>query len=222
LRIWTSEYGALWAAELASRSLERVQPRFPAEFREASPGEGDPLAWKIARAMNLPDPAPVLSKLAGGRRCFLAWDGDRVAAYGWVTQGDECVGELERTFRIQHGEAYIWNCYTLPAYRRLYLYSALLSHILHTLREEGLRRAWIGSAVQNRASLRGFANAGFQPVIRILYLRFLLLRFSWMSGEKNAPAQLVSAARRVLRSRDEHFWGLFWIGRFRMAQAECV
>ena len=52
------------------------------------------------------------------------------------------------------------NCATRPPYRRQRLYSALLGYMAAVLHDEGARRAWIGANADNRASLRGFANAG--------------------------------------------------------------
>ena len=71
------------------------------------------------------------------------------------------------------GEAYIWDCATLPAYRRLRLYTALLVHIVEQLYAEGLCRVWIGADAENRASQSGMALAGFQPVADLVVTRVI-------------------------------------------------
>jgi ribosomal protein S18 acetylase RimI-like enzyme len=99
---------------------------------------------------------------------------------------------------MQPGEAYIWDCVTLPAFRRRGLYVALLRHIVGVLRAEGLRRLWIGASLDNTPSIRGFRSAGFRPVLRLIYLRVLGLRGNWLVGDAAAPAALVADARRAL------------------------
>ena len=53
-----------------------------------------------------------------------------LAAYGWVSFGEEFVGELGLHLKLLPGEAYIWDCVTVPAFRQKHLYSALLGYIL--------------------------------------------------------------------------------------------
>jgi ribosomal protein S18 acetylase RimI-like enzyme len=118
-------------------------------YREARPEDAGPLA----EAMGARDQTVVEQRFAGARRCFAAWDGSRVAAYGWASQGDEYVGELERTFRLQAGEAYIWDCATLPEYRGRRLYSALLDYMVAELRGAGAGRIWIGASLDNLPSI---------------------------------------------------------------------
>jgi len=188
------ERGTLWAIELDGETVAPVSSRVAAVFGEVQRERAEPLA----AAMDLSDPDPILRRFATGRRCFTAWVDDRIAAYGWVSQAAECIGELERKIQVSAGEAYIWDCATLPPYRRQRLYSALLSHILVKLHGEGVRRIWIGSSLDNRPSLQGFANAGFQPVITLLHARLFNLRCVWMIGYRAAPGDLVAAARRAL------------------------
>ncbi len=213
---WAFERGTLWAVDLAGegQAPALVSARAAAVFGEAHRETAAPLA----AAMGLPDPDPVLRRFANGRRCFAAWIEDRIAAYGWVSQATECIGELERKIQLLAGEAYIWDCATLPPYRRQRLYSALLGHVLTQLRGEGVRRVWIGTSLHNQPSLRGFANAGFQPVVTLAYARLFNLRCIWMIGHRGAPGHLVAAARRALTADHERVWGSAVIGRFKPAQ----
>src|SRR5205085_7281086 len=118
-------------------------------------------------AMGLPDPAPVLERFAGGRRCYVALVDGAIAGYGWVSFEEEAISELGMSFRLASDEVYIWDCASLPAYRGQRLYPALLSHMLTDLREEGLHRAWIGADSVSLASQKGIILAGFQPVADI-------------------------------------------------------
>ncbi len=218
-RAWAFERGTLWVAELDGEIASPVPPGIAAIFGEVHRESAE----LLAAAMGLSDPEPVVRRFATGRRCFATWVADRIAAYGWVTQGVECIGELERKIHMLPGEAYIWDCVTLPPYRRQRLYSALLSHILAALRRESMQRAWIGSSLGNRPSIRGFANAGFQPVITLLHARLFNLRCAWMIGYRAVPGPLVVAARRALTMEREHVWGAVVVGRSTPARfPECI
>ena len=59
----------------------------------------------------------VAARLARGCRCFAVWMDGQVAGYGWLSTGPEWIGELGLEIRPPVGEAYIWNCVTLPAHR---------------------------------------------------------------------------------------------------------
>ncbi|HKZ86534.1 MAG TPA: GNAT family N-acetyltransferase [Anaerolineae bacterium] len=216
---WAFERGTLWAVELDRQTPAPVPPRVAAVFREAHRESAE----LLAAAMGLPHSEPVVRRFTTGRRCFAAWVSDRIAAYGWVSQAAECIGELEREIQLLPGEAYIWDCVTLPSYRRQRLYSALLSHIVARLRSESVQRVWIGSSLDNRASIRGFANAGFRPVVTLVYARLFELCGLGAIRHRTAPHQLVNAARRVLITDREHWWGPVAVGRSEPAHhLKCV
>jgi GNAT superfamily N-acetyltransferase len=121
-----------------------------------------------------------------------------IAAYGWVSEVVESIGELERPFHIRKGEAYIWDCATLPRYRRQGLYTALLHATVSTLWREGARRLWIGASLGNHPSLRGMASAGFQPVIKMTYVRLFRFKHVWVSNYPSASPMVAVEARRGL------------------------
>lgn len=206
-RLWAIERGTLWAMELdgPASTAPAAPPLAATGFTcsEVTPED----AASLAVAMGLPDAQSVRERFASGRRCFAAYVEDTIAAYGWVSTDTERIGELERSLRMLPGEAYIWDCATLPAYRRRGLYGALLCHIVAVLRGEGMRRVWIGASLDNAPSLRGFHAAGFHPVIRLAYLRVLGVRHVWLLGEATAPRMLVAAARRALSVRQEPLRG---------------
>ncbi len=197
-RPWAFERGTLWAMDLDGAGPTPAASPTAATFGEVPRDEADALA----AAMGPTDPGAAQRRLTDGRRCFAAWVAGAIAAYGWVSQGEESVGELERAFRLQPDAAYIWDCATLPPFRRRGLYSSLLRHIAGTLRAEGVRRLWIGASRRNRPSIVGFANAGFRPVINLTYVRVLGLRHTRMIDDKAAPAGLVAEARSLLGSAD--------------------
>ncbi len=159
--------GLLWMLALNEALPVGPAPRVAATFQSAGPE----LATELAAAMGFASPEPVLQRLAQGRRCSIARVAGQLAAYGWQTFDEEGIGELGLHLRLLPGEVYIWDCATLASWRGQRLYPALLTHMLSTLQQDGLHRAWIGMDADNLPSQTGAALAGFQPIIDILLAR---------------------------------------------------
>jgi ribosomal protein S18 acetylase RimI-like enzyme len=193
-RPWTYEQGALWVMEFDHVTARPARSHVDATYAEV----GAESAGALAVAMGHVDVAVVVDRLATGSRCFVARVATGIAAYGWVSEAVESIGELERQFSMQPGEAYIWDCATLPKYRRQGLYSCLLYTMATALQREGARRLWIGASLDNQPSLRGIASAGFQPVIKMTYVRLLGFKHVWVSDYPSASAEVAMEARRGL------------------------
>ena len=177
-----------------------VQPLVPATIRRVGPN----LVSALASTMGRDASAELLNRFACGRRCYAAWVGDMLASYGWVSFEEEYIGELNLRIRLCPGEAYIWDCATISSFRRNRLYSALLVHIIGELHAEGYDRAWIGADLNNIASQRGIARAGFHHVADLVVARVLAMRQVWVQGMPDVPEHIVAAARRAfLHDRDK-------------------
>jgi ribosomal protein S18 acetylase RimI-like enzyme len=205
---WTVEYGTLWAVEPGTRRPPICSARVEAAFEELCVAD----AGDLAIAMNLPTPEPILRRLQSKRRCFGLKVAGQIASYGWVTRGAECVGELERQFRLRDDEAYIWDCGTVPAWRGQHCYSALLSQLIYRLHHEGVPRIWIGASQRNQPSIRAFTSAGFQRVVDVTYRRFYHLTLLWIRHAPSAQRPLTSAAYRILLNEHERRLGQLIIG----------
>lgn len=194
-RLWVCERGVMWMMDLqTSASPSWAYADAIVTFHEVSVES----ATALALAMGIAE-REIVRRFDSGSRCFVSQAAnDGILAYGWISQGAEEIGELERTLHMPPREAYIWDCATLPFFRRRGLYSGLLRYIVATLHAEGFRRLWIGTSLSNIASLRGFASAGFQPVVRITYVRVLAFRHSWLRAEAGAPPALVASACAAL------------------------
>jgi ribosomal protein S18 acetylase RimI-like enzyme len=208
MRPWTIEHGTLWAVDTAGNLPPPCVARAPAEFGQVRDDELD----SLASVMGLSDIDPIQQRLQGNRRCFRLRIAGQIAAYGWVTRGAECVGELERTFHLHDDEAYIWDCATVPAWRGQRCYSALLSHMLRELAQEGARRIWIGASLGNQPSTRGFANAGFRRVVDLTYCRVYRVSLIWFRQAAADRQPLVAAAYRILLSAHERRLGRLALG----------
>jgi hypothetical protein len=143
--------------------------------------------------------ALVAPRLERGCRCFVRPRPEAVAAYAWLSTGAEWIGELGLELRLRPGEAYVWNCVTLPAHRRRGHFRALLLHVTAEMRRESLARLWIGSA--GGGGEAALAGAGFSPVLRIRGLDLPGLRWLCVRGAAGADPALVTAARESLGGR---------------------
>lgn len=193
--------GTIWVLHL-DQEMPAVSPRVHADFRR--------ITLDLAPALVSPNVSITLSeitkRLESGRQCYAAWVGGQVAAYGWVSFEEEDIGELNLRIKLLPGEAYIWDCATLPAFREKLLYSALLTYILSELRVQNLCRAWIGADLNNLPSQKGIARAGFRHVADLVIERVLAMRQVWVTGLPDIPESIVAEARRAFLNDRDRVW----------------
>ncbi len=186
--------GTFWMLNLDEMPPDEVKPRLPARFARVDAEA----ALMLAQAMGLADPAPVLERFTRQRRCYGAWVDGALVTYGWVTFDEERIGELGLWVRLSPGEAYIWDCATLPAYRGQNLYPALLAYISKELRREGFQRILIGADTDNLLSQKGMARAGFQQVADILLAPTQTRSQMWLRGRPGVSPHLITHLRQAL------------------------
>jgi GNAT superfamily N-acetyltransferase len=190
--------GTFWALALDGPLPPACVPRVEARFERVGPEE----APALTQAMGKRSLVPVQRRFAAGKQCYVARVSGEIATYGWVTFDEETIGELRLRLRLGPGEAYIWDCATLPAYRGQRLYPALLCYTISELRSAGLRLAWIGANTENVASQKGFLLAGFQPVLDF-FLASAPGSRSQLQGRPGAPGALVQAAHRAVNNTEQ-------------------
>lgn len=193
--------GTIWMLNL-DEPVGAVEALVPATFRRLEPA----LVSALLPTLGRDTCAEFLQRLENGRRCYTAWVGDQIASYGWVSLEDEHIGELNLRMRLLPGEVYIWDCATLPAFRRNHLYSALLVYILGELHADGFCRAWIGADMDNKPSQQGMARAGFHHVADLIIARVLAMRQVWVQGLPGVPEHIVVEARRAFLSDRDKIW----------------
>ena len=124
-------------------------------------------------------------------RCFVAIRGSGIVGYGWLSEQAEWIGEIRLEIVPAEGEAYLWNCVTLPAHRRTGIFTSLLISVASRLQAQGLSRLWIASA---GGAEKGLATAGFAPILQLNQTRLLGLRWLAVRNAAGAdPAQVESA-----------------------------
>ena len=194
-------HGTIWMLNL-DQEPPTILPRIQADFRRVTPDLAPALASSIG-PVYLPE---VTKRLESGRQCYGAWVDGQVAAYGWVSFEEEEIGELNLRIKLVPGEAYIWDCATLPAFREKLLYSALLIYILGQLRAQNQCRAWIGADYANLPSQKGIARAGFHHVADLVIERVLAMRQVWVVGLPDIPETIVAEARRAFLNNRDRIW----------------
>ena len=156
--------GILWMLRLDRPLPGSPEPRLPVIFSRVGLEE----VGELALAMGLDNPDLVLQRFHVGSRCYIVRAGNKIVAYGWISFNEEDIGELGLRIRLNKGEAYIWDCSTLPAYRGQRLYPALLGYMLSELQSAGFQRVWIGTDADNLPSQVGVALAGCQPILDVV------------------------------------------------------
>jgi GNAT superfamily N-acetyltransferase len=193
--------GTIWALNL-DEPIPNVTPLISAAFQRVGPEFLPALVEVIGSDAS----AEILRRFERGRRCYMVWVDGELAAYGWVSFDQEYIGELNLRLRLLPGEAYIWDCATVPAFRRQRLYSALLTYIITELRAENFCRLWIGADLENLPSQKGIARAGFKPIADMTVARVLAMRLVWVQGRPGVPENQIADARRVFLDNRDKVW----------------
>ena len=179
-----------------------ITPLVPATFCRVGPEIGSCSGDAAGQDIS----AEILKRFENGRRCYTAWVEGQLAAYGWVSLDEEYIGELSLRLRLVPGEAYIWDCATLPAFRQQALIQRFVGLYHWGTARRGLCRAWIGADLDNVASQRGIANAGFHHVADLVISRVLALRLVWVQGLPGIPEHIVAEARRAFLDDRDKVW----------------
>jgi GNAT superfamily N-acetyltransferase len=119
-------------------------------------------------------PGDAARRLAAQREAFVGEADDPrgrvIATYGWIALTAEPMGNTGCAFEPPPGDAYLYDFATVPQYRGSGFYPALLRYILGQLADQGIRRAWIGTAPGNAVSVRSIGRAGFTKVADVRYI----------------------------------------------------
>ncbi len=169
-----------WSARglVRSRALDffvcERQPRLPppeqVEIRFGSAGHEDAAA-RLAASRGQ-DPAEYRARLTAGHQVIYAIgaDGD-FRSWGWITAPTDGPRDSPWEFgirlRVMPGTGFLWDYFTMPAYRGRGLYKALLRHSAEQCFVRGAMQVWIYADVTNSASRHAIAHADFTERTRI-------------------------------------------------------
>lgn len=184
--------GTIWSADLGE-PRPQITPVIPTVFQRV----GLESLNELSAAMGPGTIDEIRQRFTRGRACWAAWVEGVISAYGWASFNEETIGELNLRLDLPPGEVYIWDCATLPVFRRQGLYSALLSAMLDQLAADGVNRAWIGANLDNEPSQRGIDRTGFRRVADLVIARSAHKRMVWAQAYPGVPESLVGEARRA-------------------------
>src|SRR5215207_8863437 len=102
-------------------------PELPSLPSFAARRVGDRAA--IVRLTSLPEPI-VEARIATEHDLFIATLADEQVGYGWLARRAGGIDELDFSFELPAGNAYLWDFVTLPAWRGRGVYPHLLQAIL--------------------------------------------------------------------------------------------
>ena len=106
-----------------------------------------------------------------GRECYVAVCDDDIAGYAWVSADSLHVDEIACTLPLAPDEVFIYDCFVDEAHRGKGIYPLMLQAALRDCAaQRHIRRALIGAASVNHASLRGIRKAGFREWKRVHYV----------------------------------------------------
>jgi ribosomal protein S18 acetylase RimI-like enzyme len=159
--------------------LAVAKPRLPVTLRLATKAD----LFRFEGAVTKSEAEHFRRRLDHGRYCFLALDGENLAAYCWASTEVRCdVDKLE--MRLQEGDAYVDDAFTVPAYRRQGIQTAVHLYRLEHMKNLGCRRAILIVRVTNTASQRLVSKLGYQETDRLSFRRILWKRtYHYESGK---------------------------------------
>jgi len=144
-------------------TVARLDARPPLRFDILMPSEiDDHLAFRpeVKRA-------DVLERLRSGQWCFIARHEGRIVSTCWATTQPARIDYLACVMALAAGDVYLFDAFTLPAYRGQGVAPALCGHQLAHFRGLGLRRAIRATLPENVPALRAHAKNGFRPFATI-------------------------------------------------------
>jgi GNAT superfamily N-acetyltransferase len=137
-------------------------------------------------------------RLRDGQVCAVARHGNDIVASCWLTCTPVRVTEIRRLVVPGPEDVYLYDAFTIPAWRGSGLFSALLQHLLAFARTRGRARALIFALARNRASRRAIERAGFEVFGRVSRVEICGLERLWYRGPRSRAARtiLVTEGRR--------------------------
>jgi hypothetical protein len=122
-----------------------------------------------------------------GASLWLVWSGDMLAAYSWTVRGRAIEPYY---FPLAPDDVRLFDFFTFPKFRGRAILWFLLTHILHSLKEEGAARVFGAVAEWNQASLSlykltPFRSLGVARMYKVLGHTFI----RWVEGQTQRQVQ---------------------------------
>ena len=114
----------------------------------------------------------VTERLTLGHRCYLARHEGRIVAACWTATRSVWSEYLGCEIGLGAGDAYLFDRFTLPAFRGLRIGNAVRMRQLRNLQQAGYRRTISAIMLENKPALRDIAKGGAKPFAVIGRFKF--------------------------------------------------
>jgi hypothetical protein len=105
----------------------------------------------------------VTARLTMGHQCYLARHEGRIVAACWTATRPVWSEYLDCEIGLAAGDAYLFDRFTLPAFRGLRIGNVVRMHQLRSLQQAGFRRTISAIVLENKPALRDIAKGGARP-----------------------------------------------------------
>jgi len=170
--------GLDWKREIiAERSLgepiEEIEPKIKVTIRQATENDLDKFKGIVSESkLEL-----FKERFEKGRICFIALDGERVISFAWISSGNEYESNCRVEVKLNEGEGYLFDDYTLPEYRHNGLQTTLIAKRLAYLQDQGCRRALVFIWDENIQSRKAYSTVGFEGKRTVTLITLFGLKF---------------------------------------------
>ena len=120
------------------------------------------------------DGREILRRTENGHLCFVAQNSQgEIIGYIWIAFDEIYIGEILKTMALTSGEAFLYDVFVFPKYRKRGVYKQLLRTTCGWLRQRGFMNAYCGALASNVASRSGLERVGFKEEGTVTLVRVL-------------------------------------------------
>jgi GNAT superfamily N-acetyltransferase len=103
----------------------------------------------------------VSERIANGDTIFVAYQGTQPVGYIFASKRECWVGEIHDTLEVDPQEVYLYDAFTMPAFRGKRIFPYIMTEVIRYYRESKNDYALIFVLSSNKSSIRGIERAGF-------------------------------------------------------------
>lgn len=128
-----------------------------------------------------------LKRLQEKKICLIALHGEDTVYYRWMNFG------RDNLVNIGEKDAYLFDAYTLPAYRHLRIHSAVTAECINICRKKGLEKVVATASVSNFPAQKTLRNLGFleKGEVALFRIPWLNLQYKYVKYNSNFSASSV-------------------------------
>lgn len=155
--------GFIWGTEiiyecLLKMPIEEIEPKIKVTIRAAVEDDLDKFKGMVnERKIKL-----FRKRFKKDRICFIALDQEKIAYFGWISFDDEYESIFQIRVKVNHKEAYWFDCHTMPQYRYNGLHSAITAKALIHLNDKGCKKVLTHVMKDNIYSRKALEKVGFK------------------------------------------------------------